>query len=49
LSDARQMIEAFQKEAKKEIELALKDTGVNYQIDFRVKSVYSIYKKMKRK
>jgi len=37
------------KEAKKEIEVALMDFGIEYQIDFRVKSVYSIYKKMKKK
>lgn len=42
-------IEAFKTEAKKEIETALQDIGISYEIDFRVKSVYSIYKKMKKK
>lgn len=39
----------FYNNAKSEIEEALKETVENYEISFRVKSIYSIYKKMKRK
>lgn len=49
LNEEKSTREAFMKEAKKEIEVALMDFGIEYQIDFRVKSVYSIYKKMKKK
>jgi (p)ppGpp synthase/HD superfamily hydrolase len=39
----------FKKNAKVEIDNALKETDTEYTLDFRVKSIYSIYKKMKRK
>lgn len=40
---------AFKEDAKNEIDKILQPTGIKYQVDFRVKSIYSIYKKMKRK
>ncbi|MCH2188425.1 RelA/SpoT family protein [Candidatus Gracilibacteria bacterium] len=39
----------FKKNAKREIDTILKDTGVKYKIDFRVKAIYSIFLKMQRK
>ena len=41
--------ESFTKNAKKEINKLLDWNIQNYIIDFRIKSIYSIYKKMKRK
>ncbi len=50
LNQSKTNIEAFMQEAKKEIEWVLKESNVSsFQIDFRVKSIYSIYKKMQRK
>jgi GTP diphosphokinase / guanosine-3',5'-bis(diphosphate) 3'-diphosphatase len=40
---------SFRKNARIEIENVLKETNTQYTLDFRVKSIYSIYKKMKRK
>lgn len=39
----------FEKFAKNEIENLLKDSGIEYSVQFRVKSIFSIYKKMVRK
>jgi len=39
----------FNKNVKKEIDEALKEKIGNYNLDFRVKSIYSIYKKMRNK
>lgn len=39
----------FKKNAKQEIGDLLKKHSINYEIDFRVKSIYSIYMKMKNK
>ncbi|MDD5213248.1 MAG: RelA/SpoT family protein [Candidatus Gracilibacteria bacterium] len=39
----------FRKNAKQEIGDLLKRYGIKYEIDFRVKSIYSIYMKMKNK
>lgn len=49
LIDSDETMNSFQKNARVEIEKILKDTGIEYQVDFRVKSIYSIYKKLKRK
>lgn len=40
---------SFKKNAKLEIDNLLKDLQIEYMVDFRVKSIYSIFKKMKRK
>lgn len=40
---------AFRKNARLEIDALLKKSWIKYDIDFRVKSIYSIYKKMKEK
>ena len=39
----------FEENAKKEIEGILLNVVDNYEIDFRIKSIYSIYKKLKKK
>lgn len=49
LSDMRESEESFKKNAKLEIDEVLKKSQIKYDIDFRVKSIYSIYKKMKEK
>lgn len=49
LQDARDTMDSFQKNAKIEIDKLLKKENINYEIGFRVKSIYSIYKKLKRK
>lgn len=49
LIDSDETMNSFQKNARVEIEKILKDTGIEYKVDFRVKSIYSIYKKLKRK
>ena len=46
LKDTR---EYFQKNAKIEICELLKNTDLKYKVNFRVKSIYSIYKKLKKK
>jgi (p)ppGpp synthase/HD superfamily hydrolase len=43
------LINSFKKNAKIEIENAFNESNTEYTLDFRVKSIYSIYKKMKRK
>jgi (p)ppGpp synthase/HD superfamily hydrolase len=43
------LITSFKKNARIEIHNAFKDSQTDYILDFRVKSIYSIYKKMKRK
>lgn len=40
---------AFVDNVKKEIDHLLEGTGVHYEIDYRVKSIYSIYRKMQKK
>lgn len=42
-------IEYFKKNTRSEIDELLKNIHIHYQVDFRVKSIYSIYKKLKRK
>ncbi len=49
INDAQDTMSSFKKNAKHEIDQALKNVNIQYQVDFRVKSMYSIYKKMKRK
>jgi len=49
LHDSRETMISFKKNAKTEVDNALKNSQINYKIDFRVKSIYSIYKKLKRK
>ncbi|MGE4443992.1 MAG: bifunctional (p)ppGpp synthetase/guanosine-3',5'-bis(diphosphate) 3'-pyrophosphohydrolase [Candidatus Altimarinota bacterium] len=49
LTESNETMTSFQKNAKLEIENILKATGIEYMVDFRVKSIYSIYKKLKRK
>ncbi len=49
LTETNETMTSFQKNAKLEIENILKATGIEYMVDFRVKSIYSIYKKLKRK
>lgn len=44
-----ELISSFKKNAKIEIDNVLKDTWIEYSLDFRIKSVYSIFKKLKRK
>jgi GTP pyrophosphokinase len=40
----------FSKHAEKEIKELLKENNIiNYEVDYRIKSVYSIYKKMVKK
>lgn len=49
LTQSNETMNSFQTNAKVEIENILKDSWINYKVDFRVKSIYSIYKKLKRK
>lgn len=49
LIESNETMSSFQTNAKVEIENILKDSWINYKVDFRVKSIYSIYKKLKRK
>lgn len=49
LDDLKENIDYFYKNAKKEIEEILNPVVDNYEITYRVKSIYSIYKKMKKK
>jgi len=49
IEDNRKIMDAFSKNAKKEIDILLKDTNIQYQVQFRIKSKFSIYKKMLRK
>lgn len=49
LQDSSEAINNFKKNAQIEIDNVLKWTDTKYTLDFRVKSIYSIYKKMKRK
>ncbi len=49
LIESDETMTSFQRNARLEIENILKDTGIEYKVDFRVKSIYSIYKKLKRK
>ena len=50
LEELKDSIEIFQKHAKKEIEKVLIENNIKkYEIDYRVKSIYSIYKKMQKK
>lgn len=46
----KESIDTFSKDAVKEIKEALDEWGIDiYSVDYRVKSVYSIYKKIKKK
>lgn len=49
LQESDDTMHSFKKNAQLEIDTILKETDINYQVDFRVKSIYSIYKKLKRK
>lgn len=49
LHESSWLINSFKKNAKIEIDNVLKTTWIEYSLDFRIKSIYSIYKKMKRK
>lgn len=49
LRSMKEVMEIFKNNAKKEIEKLIGDQIKTYSIDFRVKSLYSIYNKMQRK
>ncbi len=50
MQEMQDSMKIFQKHAKKELENLLKENNINnYEIDYRIKSVYSIYKKMQKK
>ncbi|MDD5770262.1 MAG: RelA/SpoT family protein, partial [Candidatus Gracilibacteria bacterium] len=49
LHESNETMISFKKNAKLEIDNLLSGTGIEYKVDFRVKSIYSIYNKMKRK
>lgn len=49
LTDINETIISFKKNAKLEINNLLFWTWIEYKVDFRVKSIYSIYNKMKKK
>lgn len=49
LEKSKGLINSFKVNAKVEIDNILKNSQISYTLDFRVKSVYSIWKKMKRK
>lgn len=49
LADSTETMISFKKNAKLEIDNLLAWTWIEYKVDFRVKSIYSIYNKMKRK
>lgn len=49
LWDSNETMISFKKNAKLEISNLLDGTWIEYEVDFRVKSIYSIYNKMKRK
>lgn len=50
LAEMQDSMNIFSKHAEKEIKKILKENNINdYEIDYRIKSVYSIYKKMLKK
>jgi len=49
LAKSIQTMISFRKNAKIEIDHLLENNDIEYKVDFRIKSIYSIYKKMKRK
>lgn len=49
LNEIKESIISFKKNAKLEIQKVLEWSNIRYEIDFRVKSIYSIFKKIKRK
>jgi len=50
LSEIKDSMDIFSKHAEKEIKKLLDENNIkNYEIDYRIKSVYSIYKKMLKK
>ncbi len=49
LKELKPFISAFTKDAKKKINILLRWKIHNYKIDFRVKSIYSIHKKIQKK
>jgi len=49
IADNSKVMDAFSQNAKKEIDELLKDSNIQYQVQFRIKSKFSIYKKMLRK
>ena len=50
LEELSDSIQIFQKHAKKEVEKLLLENNIkNFEIDYRVKSIYSIYKKLQKK
>lgn len=50
LGELKESIDIFSKDAVKEIKDALDEGGIDiYTVDYRVKSIYSIYKKIKKK
>lgn len=49
LNDSSETMISFKKNAKLEISDLLDGSWIEYKVDFRVKSIYSIYNKMKRK
>lgn len=50
ISEMKNSMDIFSKHAKKEIKKLLDENNIiNYEIDYRIKSIYSIYKKMIKK
>ncbi|MDD3646194.1 MAG: RelA/SpoT family protein [Candidatus Gracilibacteria bacterium] len=50
LREMRESMESFSHSAEKEIKKVLEEGGINkYEVDYRIKSIYSIYKKMQKK
>lgn len=49
LNESKKTIKSFKENAKKEIDILLKDSWIIYEVDFRVKSILSIFKKMQKK
>ncbi len=50
LSELKWSMDIFSKHAKKEIKELLDENNIkNYEVDYRIKSIYSIYKKMTKK
>lgn len=49
LIQSKKTIKSFKENAKNEIDNLLKDSWINYEVAFRVKSILSIFKKMQKK
>jgi len=50
MNEIKDSMDIFSKHAEKEIKTLLnKNNIINYEIDYRIKSIYSIYKKITKK